>query len=153
MLFEERRVLARAGRSAISASRIEGTFPNYEEVVPGKCQLKATVEKDGFAACVRRGALLATEGSHAVAIRFSPGQLQVGAKVSNVGEGEIRMDIDYGGDPVEIHFNPKYLLDFLKIAEGDTVTVEMHDPGSAVVFRDSAGMLYVVMPITLEAGG
>lgn len=151
VVFEERRVLAQAGRSTVVASRIEGAFPNYEEVVPTKCSQEAVIDRENFAACVRRGALLATEGSHAVAVEVAPGELKVGAKVSNVGEGEIQMGVQYEGEPVEIHFNPRYLLDFLKVAQGEKVRLGMNDPRSAVVFRDEGNLLYVVMPITLDA--
>ena len=85
-------------------------------------------------------------------VEFTPEKLRVGAKVSNVGEGEVEMGLKYDGEPMEIHFNPKYLLDFLKVADGETVQIEMNDSRSAVVFRDGAGLLYVVMPITLDAG-
>ena len=151
VIFEERRVLAQVGRSTVVASRIEGTFPNYEEVVPAKSAQEVIVDRENFAACVRRGALLATEGSHAVVIEFTPDHLKVGAKVSNVGEGEIEMGAEYGGEPVEIHFNPRYLLDFLKVAQGEKVRLGINDSRSAVVFRDEGSLLYVVMPITVEA--
>ena len=117
---------------------------------PSKCLVKVEVDRDEFAACVRRGALLASEGSHAVAIEFGPERLKLGAKVSNVGEGEVEMAIRMDGEPLEVHFNPKYLLDYLKVAQGEKVKIEMSDPRSAVVLRDEGGLLYVLMPITLE---
>ena len=150
LAFEERRIVAQTGRTTVSASRIQGTFPAYEEVVPAKPKFKATVDRDAFAACVRRGALLAMEGSHAVEVGFSPGKLTVGAKVSNVGEGELEMQAEYDGDALEINFNPRYILDFLKVAQGETIKVEMTDSRSAAAFHDGSGLLYVAMPITLE---
>jgi DNA polymerase-3 subunit beta len=150
MIFEERRVIAQAGRSTVVASRIDGTFPGYEEVVPKGAKISAEVDRDTLSSCVRRGALLATEGSQAVSVSFSSGSLKVGARASNVGEGEIEMSIAYDGDTTEIHFNPRYLLDFLKVAHNDMVRVEFNDARSAVLFLDGPDLKYVVMPVTLE---
>ena len=151
LVFEERRVIAQAGRSTVVASRIEGTFPSYDEVIPKESRLEAELDRETFASCVRRGALLASEGSQAVSVRLSQGQLEVGARASNVGEGRIEMEVGYDGDPIEIHFNPRYLLDFLKVVPSESIQMRMNDHRSAVLFVDGEDHRYVVMPVTLES--
>ena len=151
LIFEERRVLAQAGRSTIVASRIDGTFPSYEEVIPKESRLEAELDREAFASCIRRGALLASEGSQAVSVGLSSGQLKVGARASNVGEGQIEMEVAYDDDPIEIHFNPRYLLDFLKVIPSETIRIRMNDSRSAVLFVDGDDLQYVVMPVTLES--
>ncbi len=151
LVFEERRVIAQAGRSTVVASRIEGTFPSYEEVIPKESRLEVVLDREAFAACVRRGALLASEGSQAVSMGLSGGQLKIGARAANVGEGQIEMEVAYDAEPIEIHFNPRYLLDFLKVIPSETIEIRMNDSRSAVLFVDGEDLKYVVMPVTLES--
>lgn len=161
LVFEDKRVLAQAGDTTIIASRIEGTFPSWEEVLP-TIKTHAELSAEAFASCVRRGALVATEGSHAVSLEFANGQLTVGARASNLGEATIVTEATWPGDPITVHFNPKYLVDYLKILDTAHVLVGMNDSRSAVLLEGKAveggetpkgSFRYVLMPITIDGEG
>lgn len=150
--FEDRRIIAKVGRATIVMSRIEGTFPNYQEVIPEKTGINIQVDGPNFESCVRRAALLSTKETMAIGIHFDKGKMKATARDSNVGEGEIEMEISYDGEPIDINFNPKYLLDFCKVRGGDDIQIGINDARSAVLMHETGGTLeYVVMPITLES--
>lgn len=150
--FEERRIIAKAGRATIVMSKIEGTFPNYNEVIPAATSIKIQVDGDHFESCVRRAALLSNQGSEAIMLRFASGKMIASARASNVGEGQIEMEIEFDGEPIEVNFNPKYLLDFCKVRIGEEIEIGMNDARSAVLMLETGGSLqYVVMPVTMES--
>ena len=96
---------------------------------------------------------MATEGRHAVSLALKGRILTVGAKVANVGEVNTEIDIlGWTATPdAEIHFNPNYLLEYLKASPGEEVTIHYNDPRSAVKLTDGTGGSYIVMPITVAA--
>lgn len=149
--FDERRVVVQAGVATIAIQKVQGTFPAYEAVVPKETKINVDVDRENFTSSIRRAALLATEGSHAVAVGLRGGKLLVAAKASNIGEGRIETDLLYDGDDLDVHFNPKYVLDFCKVAVGEKIQIGINDSRSAVIFRDGETLTYVVMPITLDA--
>ena len=144
-----RRIFFQVGGATIMARLIEGTFPSWEEVTPKTFRGVATMDTKALADCIRQASLIAAEGAEAIEMRLSPDMLIVKATVANVGEAaaEIRAQVD--GEPVNVHMNPRYILDLLKVAP-KTVSFSWNDARSAVQFGAGA-LAYVVMPITLEA--
>ena len=63
------------------------------------------------------------------------------------GKGEIKLDLNFEGEPVEIRFNPDFITDALAAIDSDEITIEMKESSSPAVIKDGAGFLYVVMPI------
>lgn len=149
--LEAKRVLFQVQDTVIVAAKIDGTFPSWEEVIPARCASKATVVAAELEAAVKEAGILATEGSHAVALDIRSDSISVKSKVSNVGEVEAEVDAGLDGAPAAIHFNPRYLLDFLKVSTVPIICLEYNDPRSAVKLTDGNGLCYVVMPITLES--
>lgn len=154
LVFEEKRVLVETGQTLMAMTLIQGTFPNYTEVVPKDLPITVTIEREALERAVRRGALIATEGSHAVQIEFQTDKIRVGARISDVGEGMIEEPATATvPEPLEVHFNPRYLLDFLKVADAQEIRIGLKDRTSAVLLHDGDSSRYVVMPVTLDAGG
>ncbi|MCZ6689954.1 MAG: DNA polymerase III subunit beta [Planctomycetota bacterium] len=154
ILPEDNRVLFQYGGATFVASKIDGTFPTWEEVVPSKFEYRISMNSADLEGALKDVATMASEGSQSVSLAFGGALLTVGAQALNVGacQADVPLELDAGIeiDPITVHFNPKYLIDYLKASESPEVTFEMSDARSAVKLTDETDGCYVLMPITLE---
>ena len=135
--------------STMSSSLVEGTFPPYGDVIPKDSDKKVTLNRDRFLSAVRRAALLTNEESKGVRLAFASGTLSIQSRAPEMGEAKIDLPVEYTGEAIEIGFNPTYLMDALKVADGEQVTFEMKTSNKPGLLRSGPGFLYVVMPVNL----
>lgn len=155
LVFEGRRVLAQVGSRTVVMSKIEGTFPTYEEVIPKSLTHEVTLDVASLASAVRRASLVAQDGSNAVEFTFRPKGLEVSARAANVGETTHELPVGewLAGQPEgteTIVFNPKYLLDTLKACGDEEIRFGWNGPRSAALLSWGQAQC-VIMPVTLEA--
>jgi DNA polymerase-3 subunit beta len=136
--------------ATMSTSLVEGTFPPYNDVIPKDSDKKVTLNRDRFFSAVRRAALLTNEESKGVRLSFASGTLSISSRAPEMGEAKIDLPVEYGGEAIEIGFNPTYLMDALKVADQETVTFEMKTPNKPGLLKSGPGFLYVVMPVNLS---
>ena len=129
---------------------IDGSFPNYEQVIPSESRFKVVMNRESLLEAMRRVSLLASEKSSSVRLHFRKKSLTVSANTPDVGEAEETIEVEFPGDSVEIGFNPGYLMDPLKNLDSDKVTLELTDELSPGVLRSSEPFLYVLMPMRLS---
>jgi DNA polymerase-3 subunit beta len=143
-------LFARSRHSVVTVRLVEGTFPNFEEVIPVNCERRAKLNRMAFASAVRRAALLTSREAQSVKFSFSEGRLALAARAADVGEANVEMEIEYEGAPAEVAFNPVFVLEGLAIMEAETVAFEFRNPNSPARMMDGQSFTYVVMPISLE---
>jgi DNA polymerase III subunit beta len=136
--------------ATMSTSLVEGTFPPYNDVIPKDSDKKVVINRDRFHSAVRRAALLTNEESKGVRLAFSNGTLSISSRAPEMGEAKIDLPVEYAGEPIEIGFNPIYLLDALKVADQESVTFELKTPNKPGLLKSGPGFLYVVMPVNLN---
>jgi DNA polymerase-3 subunit beta len=136
--------------ATMSTALVEGTFPPYGDVIPKDSDKKVTLNRDRFSSAVRRAALLTNEESKGVRLAFANGTLSISSRAPEMGEAKIDLPVEYGGEAIEIGFNPTYLMDALKVADQETVTFEMKTPNKPGLLKSGPGFLYVVMPVNLS---
>ena len=137
--------------AVLGSNLVEGNFPPYSDVIPKDGDKKATLSTDTFRSAVRRAALLTNEESKGVRMAFSGEGLTLSSRAPEMGESEINVDVaEYSGDPVEIGFNPGYLLDALKVVDENQVNLEFKAGNKPGVLRTGPNFLYVVMPVNLQ---
>jgi DNA polymerase-3 subunit beta len=135
----------------LMARLIEGTFPNYEQVVPRAHPHRVTMSRDALTAALRRVSVLSEERTKPVKFVLSPGMLKLTAYSPDFGEAEEQMEIQYSGEEITIGFNSRYMLDALGAQEGDQIVLEVKDglsPGVVKSFEDE-GALCVIMPMRI----
>lgn len=123
----------------LTSKLIDGTFPDYERVIPQGNDKVMEVDTKGFAAAVDRVATIATEKTRAVKLAITDGQLTLSATSTDQGSATEELEVDYGADPLEIGFNSRYLLDIAGQIDSDTARFYMADSGSPTVIRDGGG--------------
>ncbi|PWU18023.1 MAG: DNA polymerase III subunit beta [Candidatus Rokuibacteriota bacterium] len=133
------------------ARLIEGTFPNYQQVVPRAHPFRMVASRGAMTAALRRVAVVSEERTRPVKFFFSPGALKLAAYSPDFGEAEEQVDVQYAGDEMVIGFNSRYVLDALGAQSGEQVVVEVKDglsPGVVKSFDDD-GTLCVIMPMRI----
>ncbi len=144
-------ILFRTDDAVLVSNLVEGNFPPYQDVIPKDGDKKATLATDLFISAVRRAALLTNEESKGVRMAFGPGELTLSSRAPEMGEATITVELpEYTGDPVEIGFNPAYLLDALKVVDESQIHFEFKAPNKPGVMRTGPNFLYVVMPVNLQ---
>lgn len=147
----ENQILFATESAVVISNLVEGTFPPYRDVIPRDGDRRATVSTEILTSAFRRAALLTSEESKGVRMSFSKDGLVLSSRAPEMGEAEIRVPLtSYEGDPIEIGFNPYYILDVLKVIGTDQVQMEMRAPNKPCLIRGGPEFLYVVMPVSLQ---
>ena len=128
---------------------VEGKFPDYNRVIPKNHKNSVTLGRVPFLASLQRAAILTSEKFKGVRVNIEPGTLRIASSNAEQEEAMEELEIDYGGDAIEIGFNVTYLIDALTNMGQEMVTVELQDTNSSALITvpDQAGFKYVVMPM------
>jgi DNA polymerase-3 subunit beta len=135
----------------LMARLIEGTFPNYEQVVPRAHPHRVTLSRAALTAALRRVSVLSEERTKPVRFLLAPGQLKLTANSPDYGEAEEQVEAQFAGEEIAIGFNSRYVLDALNAQGGEQVLIELKDglsPGVLKSFEDE-GTLCVIMPMRI----
>ncbi|MFQ5415140.1 MAG: DNA polymerase III subunit beta [Phycisphaerae bacterium] len=138
------------GRSTMSTALVEGQFPKYTDVIPDDCDKHVELNTLEFQSALKRAALLTNEESKGVRLSFGEDTLTLSSRAPETGEATISMPLTYKGAPIEIGFNPTFLLDVLRVVHTDTVRFDFRDGARAAVIRLGDDFVYVVMPVNLS---
>ena len=133
----------------LTTKLIDGTFPDYERVIPSGNDKVMCVDCKSLADSVDRVATISTEKSRAIKFQLSDGILVLSANSPESGTATEELEVSYTGDAIEIGFNSRYLLDIANQIEGDNVEFSLADSGSPTIVRDQedGSSLYVLMPM------
>jgi DNA polymerase-3 subunit beta len=137
------------GEATLTSKLIDGTFPDYDRVIPVNNDKVLEVDCKSFAEAVDRVSTISTEKSRAVKLTIENGGLKVSATSPENGTAEEELEVRYLFGPLEIGFNSRYLLDITEQIGGEGVQFKMSDAGSPTIVLDSAdrSSLYVLMPM------
>jgi DNA polymerase-3 subunit beta len=137
--------------STLTSNLVEGTFPPFEDVIPKDLDRKAVVNKEALHRAVRRAHLMTNEESRGVRLIFDGGCLKITSRAPETGEAEIEVPIEsFTGDKLEIAFNPVYIMDALKVIDGDDVTIELKKSEKPGLIRSGNSFVYIIMPVSLS---
>ena len=130
---------------------VEGKFPDYNRVIPKNHKNSVTLGRAPLLASLQRTAILTSEKFKGVRLNFEPGTLRVASTNAEQEEAVDELDIDYGGDAIEIGFNVTYLMDVLSNMDQELVTLSLQDANSSALFTvpEQDGFKYVVMPMRI----
>jgi DNA polymerase-3 subunit beta len=140
---------ADGGRRIIYSRLVDGHFPKYEDVIPKDFDKKATIKAGAFQAAVRKAALLTNEESRGVMLKFSKEELVITSRTPEMGEAEVRIAVAYEGEPLEIGFNPVYLIDAAKVIDAEEFTFSFKGSSKPGVITEGRLFTHVVMPVSI----
>ena len=133
----------------LTSKLIDGTFPDYERVIPVGNDKELVVECKSFAEAVDRVSAISSEKSRAIKLTLTSGTLVLSASSPETGTATEELEVDYQGEGVEIGFNSSYLLDITRQIEGDSARFTLADAASPTILSetDDTSALYVLMPM------
>ena len=136
------------GDIVLASRLIDGTYPEYEKVIPVANDKIIEADAAVLAGVIERVSVV-SEKSRGIKLSLKPNLIQVSAAAADEGSAEDEMDAVYTGDELDIGFNYRYLLDILSQIKGGTVRLVMNDSVSPMILKDSQNesALYVLMPM------
>jgi len=130
---------------------VEGKFPDYNRVIPKNHKNHVTLGRAPLLSSLQRAAILTSEKFKGVRVNIEPGVLRIASSNAEQEEAKEELEIDYGGDAIEIGFNVTYLMDALANMSQEMVKIELQDTNSSALITvpEQAGFKYVVMPMRI----
>ena len=149
--FVESAAVVRRSGVTLVMRLIEGTFPDYKQVIPKAGEKVLKVGRARFLETLRRISLLASDKSHAVKLELGKGSLRVVSQDPEAGEAKEDVTVEYQGEPLKIGFNARYLIDVLQVLAAEDVAFELADDLSPGVLRPAGeeGFTAVIMPMRI----
>ncbi|HEY5817019.1 MAG TPA: DNA polymerase III subunit beta [Mesorhizobium sp.] len=137
------------GSVVITSKLIDGTFPDYQRVIPTGNDKKLVIDRQTFASAVDRVSTISSERGRAVKLSIGDGQVVLAVNNPDSGSATEELSADYSSDPIEIGFNARYLLDVAAQLSGSEARFMLADAGSPTLIQDTADddALYVLMPM------
>ena len=138
------------GRGVVLTSKlIDGTFPDYQRVIPSGNDKHLTVDVGEFKDAVDRVSTISSERGRAVKLAINDRRLTLSVNNPDSGSATEEVEVDYDAPPIDIGFNARYLLHIKAQLDGDTALLKLADPASPTLIqdRDGSSVLYVLMPM------
>ena len=137
------------GPIVLTSKLIDGSFPDYQRVIPQGNDKKMRVSNAQFMSAVDRVSTIASERGRAVKLNIAKDKLILSVTNPDGGSATEELPIEYGAGNLEIGFNARYLLDIGGQLESDTMQFLLADSGSPTMVRDGGDerALYVLMPM------
>ena len=137
------------GPVILTSKLIDGTFPDYNRVIPANNDKRLVVERSAFAAAVDRVSTISSERGRAVKLALNDGKMILSVTNPDSGSAVEELEVDYDSAPIDIGFNARYLLEITAQLDGDTALLKLADAGSPTLVQDREGAaaLYVLMPM------
>jgi DNA polymerase-3 subunit beta len=137
------------GDLVLTSKLIDGTFPDYERVIPRNNDKTLDVDTKIFAEAVDRVSTISMEKGRAVKLTIAGGKVTLSVNNPDSGSAEEEIAATYDADPIDIGFNARYLLDVAGQVKADHIVFQLADAGSPTIVRDPNDdqALYVLMPM------
>jgi len=144
----ENQIVFEFGNSVYITRRIEGTFPNYRQLIPQDGETKVTVSRGEIEEAAKRVSLLAQHNAP-VRLKITDSTLTLTAQTQDVGEASEDLMVTTEGEPLEIAFNHSFLVDGIASADTDSLVFVASSPLKPGVFRSAEGdgFTYLIMPV------
>ena len=137
---------------------VQGTFPDYSQLIPQSYETRAVVDLEEFLRATRTASIFARDGSGIVRVQVtagsdgSAGRLSISSRAEELGENQGEIDANVEGGEAKIAFNSKYLAEVLDVLGKGEVALETTTPSSPGVLRPLGkdGYVHVVMPMFVQ---
>jgi DNA polymerase-3 subunit beta len=150
---KENQILFGDNGTVLSSRVLEGEFPDYQKIIPKASGTKVLIDKEELLRGVKLSSVFARESANIVKVGLGKDYLDISAESSSSGSQKTRVDAKVTGDAkLEIAFNYRFLEEFLHAVRGEEVSIELSNPASPGIFRDTAevSFLHLIMPVRIQ---
>ena len=139
----------RLGDVTLTTKLIDGTFPDYNRVIPQGNDKRLVVDKDQFQRAVDRVSTISSDRGRAIKLSIGDNRMTLSVNNPDSGSASEEIEVDYDSSPMDVGFNSRYLLEIAQQLSGDTALIKLADPSSPTIIMDREGAqaLYVLMPL------
>jgi DNA polymerase-3 subunit beta len=137
------------GSATLIAKLLTGPYPDYSRVIPSKSSTPLKLHREELIALLRQVSLFTSEASSGVRFSFAEGLLHLSAMSGEIGEGKVRMPVNYAGPKLEMAFNPECFLAILRHSKDEIVYFNVSEPYSPGLITDSSRAEFVIMPMRM----
>jgi len=132
---------------------IEGEYYNINQMISSTHKIKARVNKKDIYSCIDRSTLLVREGDKKpIIIDITDGQLELMIK-SNIGSMDEKISIEKEGEDIKIGFNPRFLIDALRVIDDEFIDIYMVNPKFPCIIKDEKeSYIYLILPVNFNVG-
>lgn len=141
--------------TSLTSRLIEGTFPNYEQVIPKETDKQIRVNTKSLFDATRRTSILIEEKSSLIKFQATKDNLTIIGSTPSYGEAREEVEIALKGEGIDIGFNVRYIMDVLRVIDTEEMVIELSNPASPVIIRPYSkdmkekNYLCVIMPVRL----
>ena len=151
---DENHLFFNVGERRLISRKLTGNFPDHERVLPSDQPHSVLLPRDELRGSIERAAQFSDERSHAIRLEICPGELKIHSSLSDTGETEESLPINYDGPEIKVGFNAQYISDFLRAVPEEEVMFNFSDASSAGELRPAGESpeyiyRYVVMPMRI----
>lgn len=149
---EKSQALFRLKDTELVSQLVQGTFPQYAQLIPQSYNTRAIVDVDSFLRATKTASIFARDGSGIVRLVIAPGKMTVSARSEEIGDDVGEIDAIVEGEEAKIAFNGKYLTDVLSVLHEPQVALETTNPSSPGVIRPVGvdNYIHVIMPMFVQ---
>lgn len=147
--FSNNQMVISCANVVITSNLVEGTFPKYEDIIPTDYANRIALNTEAVLSAVRRAALLTNADSKGIRMSINKNAIVFSSRAPETGDAQIDMIVEYQNEPMEIGFNPAFLIDVLKVIKTSEFELELGEANRPGLFKSGDNFLYVVMPINL----
>jgi len=152
--ISDNQISFKIGDAHIVSRIIEGTFPNYSQIIPSSSKIKTKVKLTELVSAVKMSFLFAKDSANNnIRLAVKADELQILSAASQSGSAKSNIEAKTEGGELEISFNARYFLDVLNVLGEENVLLEFNDATTAGIVRPEKddAYLYIIMPLKLDA--
>ena len=150
--------LFRLANVEVVTQLVQGTFPDYEKIMPVSHTTRADIDLQRMVQATRAASVFARDGSGIIRLIMTPGEngdegsVSISSRAEEMGDNRGVVMAKVEGDESKIAFNARFLTDVLNVMRGDDVVLETSTPSSPGLFRSDklTGYSHVIMPMYVQ---
>lgn len=152
--FDQTHGFLKMGKSLMVIRLIDGEFPEYEQVIPKGNEKKLFINKERIYGTLRRVSTMASERAEGVKFSLKKKGIELSSYHQDFGDAKEEFELVYDGDPVEIGFNARYLMEALNVIDSEEILMELKDEGSPGLIKpslsaESPHQICIIMPMRI----
>ena len=155
LFYDKGQVVFISANQIITTRTLEGTYPNYSQLIPDSFSKVFKFNKNSFIESLERIAVLADQQSSVVKINLNDDRYaSISADAQDIGNAEELLPVTYSGEKLEIAFNVKYLLEGLRVISSENVLLKCNlstTPAVLVPDDNITSFTYLVMPVQVRS--
>lgn len=148
----ENQVEFRFGDIEFQSRQIEGSFPDYEQIIPKEFVYEFDAGKSDMEEAIKTASIFSRDAGNNIKLAGSSNELIITSVSGQIGDSEARVKVASKGTPLTISFNARYVLDALSVVEADAVHCSFAGELTAglITTPENPGFRYIVMPLRNE---